>query len=56
MAQAWIHEIQPKLLRLSTRGKQIVVTNSGHGIPEEAPDVVVTTIRAVVAEARAPSN
>jgi len=50
--QAWIHEIQPKLVRLSTRGKQLVVTNSGHGIPEQAPDVVVNAIREVVTEAR----
>ena len=54
--RAWIHEIQPKLLRLSTRGKQIVVTSSGHGIPDEAPDVVVNAIREVVRQARADSN
>ena len=54
--KAWIHEIQPKLVRLSTRGKQIVVTNSGHGIPQEAPEVVVNAIREVVAQARENSN
>jgi pimeloyl-ACP methyl ester carboxylesterase len=54
--QLWIHSIQPKLLRLSTRGKQIVVTNSGHGIPEEAPEAVVDAIREVVMQARAGSQ
>ena len=54
--QAWIHEIQPKLLRLSTQGKQIVVMNSGHGIPQEAPKAVVDAIQEVVAQARATTN
>lgn len=50
--QVWIHEIQPKLLRLSTRSRQIVVANSGHGIPQEAPDTVVAAIQEVVVRAR----
>lgn len=46
--QIWIHEIQPKLARLSTRGRQIVIPNSNHGtIPQ---DVVITAIRDVVTE------
>jgi hypothetical protein len=48
--QIWIHEIQPKLARLSTRGRQIVVQNSNHGsIPQ---DVVIGAIRDVVTEVR----
>jgi len=50
--QVWIHEIQPKLARLSTRGRQVVVDNSDYGIGERAPDVVIEAIREVVAEAR----
>jgi len=48
--QIWIHEIQPKLARLSSRGRQIVVPNSTHGtIPDE---VIVNAIRDVVMDAR----
>lgn len=48
--QIWIHEIQAKLARLSTRGRQIVVPNSTHGsIP---PDVVISAVRDVVAQVR----
>lgn len=48
--QVWIHEIQPKLVKLSTRGRQIVVPNATHSsIP---PEVIVSAIRDVVAEAR----
>jgi len=50
--QVWIHEIQPKLTRLSTRGRQIIVPNAGHGIPDDAPEAVVSATREVVAEAR----
>jgi hypothetical protein len=48
--QVWIHEIQPKLVRLSKRGRQIVVPNGTHStIPEE---VIISAIRQVVAEVR----
>jgi len=51
--QIWIHEIQSKLTGLSSRGKQIIVENSDHGIPDEAPDVVISAIREVTMSARA---
>jgi len=48
--QIWIHEIQAKLVRLSTRGHQIVVPNSNHGsIPRE---VVIAAVRDVVGQVR----
>jgi pimeloyl-ACP methyl ester carboxylesterase len=48
--QVWIHEIQPKLVKLSTRGRQIVVSNATHStIPQE---VVIGAIREVVSEVR----
>jgi pimeloyl-ACP methyl ester carboxylesterase len=48
--EIWIHEIQAKLVRLSTRGHQIVVPNSNHGsIPKE---VVITAVRDVVGQVR----
>jgi pimeloyl-ACP methyl ester carboxylesterase len=48
----WMHELQPKLAKLSTRGRQVIVSNSGHGIPREAPDAVIHAVREVVAEVR----
>jgi pimeloyl-ACP methyl ester carboxylesterase len=48
--QVWIHEIQPKLVKLSTRGRQIVVSNANHGsIP---PELIISSIHEVVMEAR----
>jgi pimeloyl-ACP methyl ester carboxylesterase len=43
----WVEVIQKDLVRLSTRGKQIVVTDSGHMIPMERPEAVVAAIREV---------
>jgi pimeloyl-ACP methyl ester carboxylesterase len=49
--QVWINELQLQEMRLSTRGKQIVVPNSSHVIPYNRPDAVITAIREVRAEA-----
>jgi hypothetical protein len=46
--QIWIHQLQPQLARLSTRGRQVIVERSGHGIAQEAPNEVVGAIRKVV--------
>jgi hypothetical protein len=43
----WIDDLQAGFARLSTRGKQIVVPDSGHMIPLEQPDAVVSAIREV---------
>ena len=48
----WMREIQPKLARLSTRGQQIIVEESGHRIHEEAPERVIAAIRQVLALVR----
>lgn len=50
--QVWQHEIQPKLARLSSHGRQLIVEKSGHRIHEEAPEAVVAAVRAVLAEVR----
>jgi pimeloyl-ACP methyl ester carboxylesterase len=48
--QVWIHEIQPKLVGLSTQGRQIVFPHANHGsMPQEA---IVSAIREVVTKAR----
>lgn len=50
--RVWMHEIQPKLARLSTRGRQIIVDQSGHRIPDEAPQEVIEAVRQVLADVR----
>jgi pimeloyl-ACP methyl ester carboxylesterase len=48
--QVWIHEIQPKLVALSTRGRQIVVPNANHGsIPQE---LIISSIHEVIMQDR----
>jgi pimeloyl-ACP methyl ester carboxylesterase len=48
--QVWIHEIQPKLVELSTHGRQIIVPNANHGtIPQE---VIISAIHEVVTQVR----
>ena len=48
----WI-ELQRRFAERSRRGRQVLVTNSGHGIPVEAPDAVIRAVREVVAMVRA---
>jgi pimeloyl-ACP methyl ester carboxylesterase len=50
--EVWVNQLQPELARLSTNGKQIVVENSDHGIPEQAPESVVSAVHAVVTDLR----
>ncbi|MGH7583358.1 MAG: alpha/beta fold hydrolase [Gemmatimonadales bacterium] len=50
--QVWMHEIQPKLARLSTRGRQVIVAQSGHDIPDEAPEAIVDAVREVLGDVR----
>jgi pimeloyl-ACP methyl ester carboxylesterase len=51
----WAEEIQPELAKLSSQGKQIIVPDSGHMIPYERPDAVVSAIREVWTAAKASS-
>ena len=50
--ETWVHQLQPELARLSTAGKQVIVENSDHGIPEQAPGAIVTAVQQVVTEVR----
>jgi pimeloyl-ACP methyl ester carboxylesterase len=54
--QVWRHELQVQLARLSTRGRQVIVENSGHGIPDEAPAAVIDAVREVVMVIRGGSS
>jgi len=37
---------------LSTHGRQVIVANSGHDIPREAPQAVIAAVRDVLRAAR----
>ncbi|MCC6538017.1 MAG: alpha/beta hydrolase [Bryobacterales bacterium] len=45
--RVWVHELQPRLAALSTRGRHIVLPDSGHDIPSDRPDAIVEAIREV---------
>jgi pimeloyl-ACP methyl ester carboxylesterase len=55
-SQMWINVLQAEEAHLSTRGKQTVVPDSGHVIPSERPDVVISAIREVWSSTRAPAD
>jgi pimeloyl-ACP methyl ester carboxylesterase len=50
--EIWMHQLQSELAHLSTNGKQIIVENSDHGIPEQAPDSVINAVHEIVAQIR----
>lgn len=50
--QIWMHEIQPRLARLSRLGRQVIVEHSGHRIHEEAPEAVIAAIAEILASVR----
>ena len=49
--EIWVHQLQASLVRLSTRGRQVVV-DADHGM-SQSPDSIVTAVRQVVDEVRA---
>lgn len=48
----WVNELQPRLARLSTRGRRVMVEDSDHMIPFEDPGAIVRAIRDVVDQVR----
>ena len=50
--ETWVHQLQPALAHLSTQGRQIILPNSDHGIPDQAPDAVIDAIRSIVTQRR----
>ena len=46
----WVEDLQVREAHLSTRGKQIVIPDSGHQIDLERPDAVISAIREVYAD------
>lgn len=50
--EMWINVLQAEEAHLSTRGKQVIVPDSGHMIPYERPAAVVSAIREVRADSQ----
>jgi pimeloyl-ACP methyl ester carboxylesterase len=48
----WAEVLQAELARLSSRGKQIIVPDSGHMIPYEHPEAVISAVHEVWSSAR----
>jgi pimeloyl-ACP methyl ester carboxylesterase len=49
--EGWV-DLQRRFAGRSRRGRQVLVPDSGHGIPEEAPHAVITAVREIVATVR----
>jgi pimeloyl-ACP methyl ester carboxylesterase len=45
--RGWV-DLQRRFAQRSRRGRQVLVPDSGHGMPEEAPDAIVRAVREVV--------
>ncbi len=44
----WRDDLQLRLVRLSSRGEHIIVPNSGHDIPSESPEAIVSAVEKVI--------
>lgn len=49
--RGWV-DLQRRLAQRSRRGRQVLVPNSGHGIPVEAPDAVINAVHEIVTTVR----
>lgn len=49
--QGWV-DLQRRFAQRSRRGRQVLVTDSGHGMPEEDPAAIIRAVREVVTIAR----
>src|SRR5262249_50393778 len=43
--ETWINDLQVRLVHLSTKGKRVIVADTGHHIPGERPDAIVSAVR-----------
>jgi hypothetical protein len=53
--RGWV-ELQREFAERSRRGRQVLVPDSGHGIPIEAPEAVIAAVREMVTTVRADSR
>jgi hypothetical protein len=52
--QIWVDDLQLRLAHLSKRGKRVVVPNSGHDMPTDRPDAIVTAVKELCAPQNQP--
>jgi hypothetical protein len=45
--KAWVEDIQLRLASLSKRGRRVIVEHSGHDVPSDRPDAIVSAVRDV---------
>jgi pimeloyl-ACP methyl ester carboxylesterase len=50
--ETWVHQLQPRLAGLSTRGKQVIVEESSHGIAGDMPSAALEAVRQILSETR----
>lgn len=43
--ELWVKTLQPRLAKLSTRGKQIILSDMDHDIPTHGPEAIVNAVR-----------
>lgn len=55
MEQEW-QQMQRELVQLSTQGRQIIASNSGHLVNKDEPELIVDAVRQVVGQIRIPRN
>jgi hypothetical protein len=48
----WVNQYQADLAHLSAMGKQIVVQNSGHAIPADAPESISRAVKMMISDIR----
>jgi len=53
---AWVNDLQVRETHLSTKGRQIILSDTGHLIPLERPDAVISAIHEVWTAAKAPTT
>lgn len=49
--RGWV-DLQRRFAQRSRRGRQVIVPDSGHGMPQEAPDAIINAIREIVTSIR----
>ena len=47
--EIWIRTLQPRLIQLSTHGKQIIMSDVGHDVPTQRPEAIVDAVRQIYA-------
>jgi hypothetical protein len=53
-AETWVNNLQLRLAHLSTRGRRVVVPDSGHDMPTDRPEIIVSAVRELCAPQNQP--